>query len=149
MARSIKSRRGKKLRQKLRERYKKKADDHLRKIVEKAQDNDLQDITTLVWIPKYQRERDNKDEMVNEEAETSGENAEGDVKDEVKMEGDTEPKGHRPKKKLRVYRGGIECLRDKNGGLPKWLSQRKVRKAFIKKKIRKNDKAKRKGLKLF
>lgn len=153
MARSIKSRRGKRLRQKLRERYKKKADEHLLKIVEKAKSNDLQDISTLVWAPKLKK-KNNTEEMESEEeaAETSEQNVE-DVKDEVKMETGAESteasKGHQPRKKMKVYRGGIECLRDKNGALPKWLSQRKVRKAFIKRKIKKNDKGKRKALRLF
>ncbi|XP_064114962.1 uncharacterized protein LOC135221093 [Macrobrachium nipponense] len=153
MARSIKSKRGKRLRQKLRERYKKKADEHLLKIVEKAKSNDLLDISSLVWDPKWKKSKDNTEKMENEDeaAETSEQNVE-DVKDEVKMEDGAEntvtTKGHQPKKKFKVYRGGIECLRDKNGALPKWLSQRKVRKAFINRKIKKNDKGKRKALRL-
>ena len=46
MARSIKSKRGKMLRRMLRERYKKKSDDHLKKIVDKAKINDLADVAT-------------------------------------------------------------------------------------------------------
>ncbi|KAK7017926.1 hypothetical protein SK128_018884 [Halocaridina rubra] len=139
MARSIKSRRGKAARRALRARYAKKKEAHLKKIVEKAKENELEDMTNWVYLhPRVRAAVDAKAEKEKKEKKEEAEAAA--VEASTSADGLTakERLELKARKKMRNFHGNIETLRDnKSGKMPKWMSQRQVRKNYFAKKAKK------------
>ena len=102
-------------------------------------------------VPRRVRLRKEKEAKEAEELKAAGEAIK---EEEIKMEeeeaSEAPQKEKKPKKSKRRYvSDDIESLRDKNGAMPCWVSQRHITRAYIERKIKKNRKARRQSLKLF